>query len=222
MNSEEKNLNTESNVEVFSLEDNTNEATVTNQGNVVNSSIDTSTSEMNSVSNVFMYTDSSVPSMTETPVENQDATNTFAYTEEASSSESIPVVDSVQNSFSYAEMPTSTVTEMSSDNFTESVEPVQNAFAYTETPVALEVPVEGTASNVGSAQSELSYTDLKDMPQDSVEETPKYNPPAQTNSVSNYSGQGTDESKGNFKFMLVFAIIMLAIIIALPYIAGYK
>lgn len=160
----------------------------------------------------------------ETPLENivdsnssetTSNSNVFAYADSSDlSTTGTPLENqNAENAFAYSEVVTPTMTETPTDNFVQSVEPVQNAFSYTETPVALEVPAQATS---------VQNTDLKDVKQDSVDETSKYNPPVQTSVVSNYNTQSTGEIKSNFKFMIVFAIIMLAIIIALPYIAGYK
>ena len=108
MNSEEKNINPENDIEVFSLDNmspnNTNENIFDNQESIMNAN----TSEVNSTSNAFMYADS--PSMVEMPVEEQTPVNTFSYTE-------IPVIDSedvptVENTFMYSEAPISSEIEM--------------------------------------------------------------------------------------------------------------
>lgn len=213
MNSEEKNINPENDIEVFSLDNmspnNTNENIFDNQESIMNAN----TSEVNSTSNAFMYADS--PSMVEMPVEEQTPVNTFSYTE-------IPVIDSegvptVENTFMYSEAPISSEIEMAVEDVAP-VEPVENAFVYTETPVALEVPVEENSAVTDSTQKQFSYTDENEVSQTVAEETQK----EPISEQRNYDVQSTTDSKSNFKFMIVFAIIMLVIIFVLPYIAGYK
>lgn len=211
MNSEEKNINQENDIEVFSLDnmspDNINE-------NVVDNGVGTDMPEGDLSSNIFMST----PSMVEMPVEGLDSVNSFSYTEIPTvSAENVPVVDSVQDAFSYTENPLSSVTEMPSQTVSP-VEPVPNAFVYTETPVALEVPLGDGSAVADSMQNQFSYTDSNNVSNTTVEEEPK----EPINNQSSYSEQSTIDSKSNFKFMIVFAIIMLIIIFVLPYIAGYK
>lgn len=138
------------------------------------------------------------------PVNFNTASNVFMYTDNNSNS----VEETVStNPFNYVDDSTNNTTESSS---------VENAFVYTDTPV------EATTSEMNKVENQFTYTDLKDIPQNNVEEKPKYNPPTQTNNTNNYNSSTTKEEKGNFGFMIVFALIMVGIIVALPYIAGYK
>lgn len=215
MNNEEKNLNEENGVEVFSLDntslDDVNENTINMQEGMVNSFDNTNMSEVNTTSNMFVYADSPNSSMVEMPIQ----TDSFADMTSMSSVGVLPE-NNVQNT-SYAEMPT-----MSSEVLqTSSTEPAQNAFLYTEMPQSPDVSVEENISQSNLMQNQFEYNDLKDTSQDEIVESPQYTSPVQSSEVSNYNGEDTNQ-KSNFKFMIVFAIIMLVIIFALPYIAGYK
>lgn len=215
MNNEEKNLNEENGVEVFSLDntslDDVNENTINMQEGMVNSFDNTNMSEVNTTSNMFVYTDSPNSSMVEMPIQ----TDSFADMTSMSSVGVLPE-NNVQNT-SYAEMPA-----MSSEVLqTSSTEPAQNAFLYTEMPQSPDVSVEENISQSNLMQNQFEYNDLKDTSQDAIVESPQYTSPVQSGEVSNYNGEDTNQ-KSNFKFMIVFAIIMLVIIFVLPYIAGYK
>lgn len=140
-------------------------------------------------------------SLNENSVNSDTFSNVFMYAD-TNSTQSVS-----SNPFNYVDDSMNNTTESSA---------IKNAFAYTDTPV------EATTADMNKAEDQFTYTDLKDMPQDIVEETPKYNPPIQSNNTSNYNGNTSNDEKGNFGFMLIFAIIMVAIIFALPYIAGYK
>jgi len=106
-------------------------------------------------------------------------------------------------------------TDVQPENIVTPVAPAQNTFAYAESPVETNV---ATSEPV---QNQFIYTDLKDV-QQQVDEPKQYTPQNQQANTNNYVASNNPETKSNFGFMLVFALIMIAIIVALPYIAGYK
>ena len=141
-------------------------------------------------------------SVNENSVNPDTFSNVFMY----GAANSTPVGQSVSaNPFNYVD-----------DSVATESPVVENAFVYTDTPV------EAATSDMNKVEDQFAYTDLKDMPQNNVEEAPKYNPPTPSSSTSNYDKNTSKDEKGNFGFMIIFAIIMIAIIFALPYIAGYK
>lgn len=127
-------------------------------------------------------------------------------------------VQPIQNAFMYTDDSASVVPETTMNTEVPVVDSMQNVFMYAEPGVT--VP-SGEQSNTDS--NVFSYTDLKESTENVIEDNSKqYVPQSKQTYTSNYTPENQKDSKGNFTFMIVFALIMLAIIVALPYIAGYK
>jgi len=88
--------------------------------------------------------------------------------------------------------------------------PTQNAFLYMDTPVSQPIPSDEMNQSL-------------DVPEQNVDVFVEQPMICKEVNVANEKKEPMDEDlKSNLVFMLIFAIIMLAIIIALPYVSGYN
>lgn len=208
---EEKNDNVAENIDGISSNPNVLESAIQNQVPNVESQV------VQADSNQFIYNTTTMPS------QSSFDTTTFAYTE--SQSTSVPVEAS--NNFTYTSE-TSTPVQTPANTFVYeqqmAPQPVDssNTFAYTsETPTPVETPAntfvyEQQMAPQSVETNSFNYVEpLPVVPENPVtpgKYEPKVNFPEENREA--------EETKDSYIFMIVFAIIMIAVVFALPYLAS--
>ena len=142
----------------------------------------------------FMYTEPTTVSNVEIPTESPSFTNVEIPT--ASNDFTVNYDEpTLASAVPATEMPMT-------DNMATS-----NAFLYTEPSTVVE-------ESVGVSSDEDNNTSVSTSPEES-----HY---SQMNFAQNHSVPSKSDTKSNITFMIIFGLVMVAIVFALPYIAGYK
>ena len=136
-------------------------------------------------------------------------------------------IDSLENSANFGmdmgiqanTMQSSSMTQMPNEEFNMTMNNADSMSTYqpdTSMPFVDNVVTPLDTSVVPDTQNAFVYTEdvSKDTQQSSL-----FTPQSQTSYTNNRTVNKQDDLKSNFKFMIIFAVIMLAIVILLPYIA---
>lgn len=207
MNEEQKQFNIEDsgNVEPVSVDTDV-DVEIKNSSVSEEVGIDSNTSTISPTVNDFVYAEPSTFSGAEIPTE--PSVNAFSYVETPSSiNVEIPTGEnnSTLNGYGYTTLePTASVAEMPMPNNTVST---SNTFLYTEPNTVAEESV------VVPSHESVNI---------STPATPVESSYSQMNFSQDHSVSSKNEIKNNIIFMVIFGLVMIAIIFALPYIAGYK